>query len=381
MKKFVPIILCIFIIEAASSCGKKKDSQKQGPPPAVNVNIDTVKEGSAVYYDNYPATITALIQVDIKPQVSGNITGVFFHDGDHVHKGEKLYSIDQQQYAGAYDQAIANMDVSKANLVKAQKNADRYVELQKNDAIAGQLVDNALADLDAAKMQVAASQANVQAVETNLKYTTIYSPIDGTIGISQVKVGTSVYAQTLLNTVSTDDPIAADIAVTQTLIPKFATLLNKGKSVVKTDSTFTVTLPDGSIYPNPGYISFLDRAVDPTTGTIRARIVFINPQKMLKVGATANVRVENKNAPNTIIIPYKCIVEQLGEYFVYQVKDTIALQKKVALGDKINGDVVVTSGIKTGDIIVSDGVQKLKDSSAINTKAPKAPPQNSSKKQ
>jgi len=145
------------------------------------------------------------------------------------------------------------------------------LSLQKNDAIATQTVDNALADLDAAKMQVTAAQANVQAVETNLKYTTIYSPLDGTIGISAVKVGTSVYSQTLLNTVSTDDPIAADIAVDQKLIPKFTELLNKGAS--KNDSAFTVTLPDGTIYPYPGHISLLDRAVDATTGTIRARIV------------------------------------------------------------------------------------------------------------
>lgn len=366
------------LIITAASCGKKDSSQKQGPPPAVNVNTDTVQEGVTVYYDNYPATITALTQVDIKPQVSGNITGVFFHDGDHVRKGEKLYSIDPQQYAGAYDQAAANVDVAKANLVKAQKNADRYIELQKNDAIASQTVDNALADLEAAKMQVAAAQANVQSVQTNLKYTTIYSPIDGTIGISQVKIGTSVYPQTLLNTISTDDPIAADIAIDQSLIPKFTEILNRSKS--KTDSTFTVTLPDGSIYSHPGYISFIDRAVDATTGTIKARIVFNNPEKMLKVGATASIRVENKSDSTTIVIPYKCIVEQLGEFFVYQVQDTIALQKKVVLGSKINGTIIVKDGLKAGDVVVTDGVQKLRDSSAIHTGVPKAPAQPSQTK-
>ncbi|MEP6685112.1 MAG: efflux RND transporter periplasmic adaptor subunit [Parafilimonas sp.] len=372
------LFLFFVLIITAASCGKKDSSQKQAPPPAVNVNTDTVQEGVTVYYDNYPATITALTQVDIKPQVSGNITGVFFHDGDHVRKGEKLYSIDPQQYAGAYDQAAANVDVAKANLVKAQKNADRYIELQKNDAIASQTVDNALADLEAAKMQVAAAQANVQSVQTNLKYTTIYSPIDGTIGISQVKIGTSVYPQTLLNTISTDDPIAADIAIDQSLIPKFTEILNRSKS--KTDSTFTVTLPDGSIYSHPGYISFIDRAVDATTGTIKARIVFNNPEKMLKVGATASIRVENKSDSATIVIPYKCIVEQLGEFFVYQVQDTIALQKKVVLGSKINGTVIVKDGLKAGDVVVTDGVQKLRDSSAIHTGVPKAPAQPSQTK-
>ena len=101
-------------------------------------------QASATYYDEYPATINALNQVDIHAQVSGYITGIYFRDGQYVTKGQKLYSIDQQQYAGAYNQAVANLNVSKANLIKAQKNADRYIELQKNDAIASQTVDNAL---------------------------------------------------------------------------------------------------------------------------------------------------------------------------------------------------------------------------------------------
>ncbi len=373
MKQLLHFSFLIIII-AFASCGKKTNSQQQMMgAQKVAVNTDTVEAESSDYYDNYPATITALVQVDIKPQVSGNITGVYFHDGDHVRKGEKLYSIDAQQYEGQYQQALANVDVSKANLVKAQKNADRYLELQKNDAIATQTVDNALADLDAAKQQVAAAQANVSAVATNLKYTTIYSPIDGTIGISDVKVGTSVYPQTLLNTVSTDEPIAADIAVDQSLIPKFAAILNNGAS--KTDSTFTISFTDGSVYPYPGHIALLDRAVDPTTGTIRARIVFPNPDKILRAGLTCNVRVKNTNPPNTLVIPYKAIVEQLGEFFVYKVQDTIALQTKVILGNKFNGNVVVKSGLNQGDVIVTDGVQKLRDSSAISTGSPKLPPQ------
>src|ERR1700759_5344896 len=105
------------IIIAAASCGKKTNNQQQMmAAQKVAVNTDTVQTGNSNYYDNYPATVTALIQVDIKPQVAGNITGVFFTDGSRVHKGEKLYTIDQQQYAGQYQQAEANVDVAKANL-------------------------------------------------------------------------------------------------------------------------------------------------------------------------------------------------------------------------------------------------------------------------
>src|ERR1044072_3010757 len=114
--------LFFVMIVAAASCGKKNDTRQQAPPPAVAVNVDTVQSSSATYFDEYPATINALNQVEIHAQVSGYITAIYFQDGQRITKGQKLYSIDQQQYAGAYNQAVANLNVSKANLIKAQKN-------------------------------------------------------------------------------------------------------------------------------------------------------------------------------------------------------------------------------------------------------------------
>jgi RND family efflux transporter MFP subunit len=361
----------IFIAMQLASCGSSNKGPQTPPPTAVSVY--TVQTGDATYYDVYPATITALNQVDIKPQVSGNITGIFFKDGDHVKKGQKLYSIDQQQYQGVYQQAVANLNVSKANLAKAQQDANRYQTLAEKDAIAKQTLDHALADLEAAKRQVDASAANVSSVKTNLQYSTIYAPFDGTIGISSVKVGTAVYPQTLLNTVSTDDPIAADVALEQSLIPRFNNYLQKGLG--NNDSTFTVTLPDGTIYPFPGHIYLLDRAVDPQTGTIKARIVFPNPQEMLKVGVTCNVRVQNKSGDSTLLIPNKAIVEQLGENFVYvaQNNNKQAFQRKVLLGTRIGDKIVVKTGLQQGEQIIVDGVQKLRDSSAIQVGPPKPP--------
>src|ERR1700688_1725820 len=118
------------------------------PPQPTPVNIFTVKAGSAVYYDSYPATVTAVNLIDVKPQVSGYITGIFFNEGQHVEKGKKLYQIDQQQYRGAYEQAVAQLNASEANLTKVQQDADRYVELGKEDAVAQQTVQHALADLE-----------------------------------------------------------------------------------------------------------------------------------------------------------------------------------------------------------------------------------------
>ncbi|HVS95998.1 MAG TPA: efflux RND transporter periplasmic adaptor subunit [Puia sp.] len=351
-----------------TSCGDNAAGPKAPPPVAVNVY--TVEPGNATYYDIYPATATPLNQVDIKPQVSGNIVGIYFKDGQRVKKGQKLYEIDQQQYKAAVEQAKANLDVAKANLSRSQQDYDRYQELAKQDAIARQVLDHQTADLEANKRQVEAAQANVASVETNLKYSQIYAPFDGTIGISLVKVGTSVYPQTLLNSVSTDDPMAVDISIDQAEIPRFTALFEKGKD---RDSTFTAVLPDGSIYPYPGQLYLIDRTVDPTTGTIKVRLTFPNPKDELKAGLTTNIRVKHASGDSTLLIPFKGVVEQLGEYFVFVSDSGRAYQRKVTLGPRIGGMVVARTGLNAGDRIVVDGVQKLRDSSAINAAPVKGP--------
>jgi RND family efflux transporter MFP subunit len=352
------------------SCGAKKDGAQQTALPPVLVNTYTVREGKAIFFDEFPGTVTALNQVDVRPQVSGYITGIFFKEGQHVSKGQKLYTIDPQQYRGAYEQAIANLDVAKANLAKAQQDADRYEELSKQDAVARQTLDHALADLESSKKQVEAAQANVSSVQTSLRYSTIYSPFAGTIGISQVKLGASVSpGQTLLNTVSSDDPIGVDVAIDDKQITRF-TLLQR-RVIARKDSTFTLVLPGGASYPYPGQISFMDRAVDPQTGTITTRLVFPNSLKILKPGLTCNLRVMNSSASNGILIPYKAVVEQMGEYFVFTIDSSKAIQRKVSLGAKIDDKVIVNNGLKANDQIVSDGVQKLHDGSVVKINASK----------
>ncbi len=371
MRSNIQWIGFMIMMLALASCGDKQAAQPQAPPP-VPVGVYPVKAGNATYFDIYPATVTPLTQVDIKPQVSGNIINIFFKDGQHVSKGEHLYEIDQQQYKGAYEQAVANLNVAKANLAKSQQDADRYTELAKQDAIARQTLDHQLADLESSKRQVDAAQANVSSVQTNLKYSVISAPFDGTIGISQVKIGTSVYQQTLLNTISSDDPLAVDIAIEQAQIPRFLQFLQKGTN--NKDSLFTVVLPDGSIYPYPGHLLLIDRAVDPQTGTIKARLTFPNTKRLLVPGITTNIRIKHSSGDSTLLIPYKAVVEQLGEFFVFVVNGDRARQRKVSLGTKINDKIVVKTGLKEGENVVTEGVQKLRDSSAIQIGAPKAAP-------
>lgn len=353
------------------ACNSNKAPETAAAPPLVKVTVQPVTLMNAVYYDEYPATVSPLNQVDLKPQVSGFITSVHFKDGDRVKKGQLLYSIDAQLYAANYQQAVAGLQVQQANVNKAQKDANRFHELDKNDAVAKQLVDNADAALEVARKQADASRANIQAVQTNVKYTKVYAPFEGVIGISVVKAGTAVTAgQTLLNTVSSDKYLAVDFNVDQKEIYRFTTLMNTKPTTG--DSTFTLAFGT-DIYPFPGKISLLDRAVNPQTGTIKARLIFPNNKNLLIAGMNGTVKVKNSAAAKSILIPYKAVTEQLGEFFVYVPNDSNKVsQRKIVLGKQIGTNIIVKDGLKDGEKVVVQGVQNLREGALINTAAPPA---------
>jgi RND family efflux transporter MFP subunit len=356
---------CMTILFFSCASKKKDDPMKVPPSPAVSAEI--VQKGKAVYYDEYPATVAALNQNDLRAQVTGYITGIYFKDGQRVQQGQKLYDIDKQQYQASLDQAVANLNVTKANLARAQQDADRYADLLKQDAVARQLYDHAMADLETAKMQMEAAKSSVRNAQTTVKYSTIYAPFTGTVGLSQVKIGALVTAnQTLLNTISSDDPMAVDIAVDQREISRFVQLQTNLSA--RKDSVFVLQLPGNFTYPQPGKLSLVDRAVDPQTGTIKTRLVFANPQSMLKPGMNVNVRIKNNSTDTSmLLIPYKAVTEQMGEYFVFVVNDSSrAIQQKLSLGPRIDDKVVVRQGLNEGDKIITEGFQRLRDSSKVN---------------
>lgn len=368
MKEVLFYFSALLTLSIISACaGKKKDStaQQQGPPP-VNVSVAVVHPSDAIYFDEYPGTVTAIDQVTITSQVTGYVTGVYFKDGQKVSKGQLLYSIDQQVYQANLQQAQANLQVQEANLLKAQKDAERYHELDRHDAIAKQQVDNADAALEVSKKQVAAAKANVNSLRSNVSFANIRSPLTGTIGISQVKKGALITAgQTVLNTVSTDNPIAVDFAVSQQDVFRFSKLQNtKG---AERDSIFTIAF-GGDVYEGTGKIYLIDRAVDPQTGTIKVRLVFPNHSNVLKPGMNTTVRVKQFSDSSHTVIPYKAVTEQLGEFFVYKLADSSKVtQQQIVPGRQIGTDIIVVDGLAAGDSIVVEGVQNLKQGSVVTT--------------
>ncbi|WP_254154461.1 efflux RND transporter periplasmic adaptor subunit [Chryseosolibacter indicus] len=360
----------MLLLLVAVACGKNDQPAMQGPPP-VSVVAQKVIHANASYYDEYPAIVRALNEVELRAQVNGYITGIHFTEGQRVKKGERLYSIDQQQYQAAYQQALANLQTQEANLLKAEKDVERYRELDKRDAIAKQQVDYAEATYSAAQKQVEAAKAAVNSVQTNVRYSTIVAPFDGTIGISNVRLGAAVSAgQTLLNTISSDNPIAVDVTVDQREIFRFTQLQKNATS--SSDSTFRLAF-GADVYLASGKISVIDRAVDPQTGSIRIRLTFPNPDHSLRSGMSGTLRVQT-HTQNSVVIPFEAVTEQLGEFFVYVTveDDKKVSQRKVLLGKQIGKNIIVREGLKEGETIVVKGVQNLREGSAIALAQPEA---------
>jgi membrane fusion protein, multidrug efflux system len=370
MYKISHLIAYFALIAGLPSCGGNATNIKKDVP-AIPVAITHANLTNAIFYNSYPANIVALKEVELRGQVSGYVTGIYFTEGKEVHSGEKLYEIDRRKYQAAYEIGQSNVKIAEEILEKVQRDANRYTDLARQDAVAKQLLDNAMTDLNNAKQRVDAANSELIKAKTDFDYSLINAPFDGTIGFSNVKLGALITpGQTLLNTVSSDDPMGVDFEISETELRRFRELENASqqaeqKGISKNDTTFKISLPDNLIYPYNGRLSVIDRAVNPQTGTIRVRITVPNHERILKPGMSCKVLVLNANAGQQILIPFQAVMEQLGEYFVFVIKDKNVKQVKVLLGPRVASDVIVLQGLKKDETIVVDGIQKLHDGSEI----------------
>ena len=368
-KKIYNLLLICCIIISMQSC-KKGSKQNQIAEP-VPVGEYTVQSQKVSFYDSYPGTVVALNEVQLHSQVSGFITGIFFTEGSQVVKGAKLYEIDRRKYQAAFEQASANADIAESNLQKAKRDAERYSKLNEQNAIAKQTYDDATTNLQNAKMQLLSAKAARTNAETDFNYSLIRAPFSGTIGLSQVKTGAFInQGQTLLNTISSDDPIGVDFIINEKSLPWFIALRKTEGN--KADSTFRIILPDNSEYTSSGQLSVIDRAVDHQTGTIKVRLVFPNHEKTLRTGMNCKVRVLSGSSGNQTVIPFKAVIEQMGEYFVYAIDSMKVKQIKIETGSNLGDYIVVKQGLNPGDKIVLDGLQKVHNGSIVQVGGPSA---------
>ncbi len=355
-------LLLISNVLAFTSCGSEAS---QSPPPPPPVTVQTVGTDVVTSYQAYPGTVVPLQEVQLRAEVTGYVTKLLFDEGQVVSRGKKLYEIDPTVYRAEYSAAKANVARAEANFQQAQRDAERYTRLHEQDAIAEQAYENALTGLEGAKTELEAVQATAQVARTNLGYATVTAPITGTIGVSDVKQGDLVTrGQTLLNTVSTDNPVAVDFEVNEKQLPKLLQLLKQSS-----DSVFTVRLPDGSDYGAYGRLLLIDRAVNRQTGTIRARLEVPNEDSYLRAGMNCTVRVQQRSEQPVVTIPYKAVTEQMGEYFVFVLGDSSQVrERRVRLARQVGDRAVIEDGLATGERIAVTGLQKLSDKTTVRVK-------------
>lgn len=357
---------------AIASCGGGSKNPQRPAAQAVPVSTTKVTEEIVTGTDDFPGTIVPLNQTELRAEVSGYITGIFVQDGATVSKGQKLYEIDRTRYAAAREQAQSALAIAEANVARVQRDLDRYNKLAEQDAIAKQTLDYAKTDLANAQAQASSARAALTTANTDLNRSVIIAPFSGTIGISQVRMGALVSAgNTLINSISTTNPIAVDFPVNERSIQRFLSL-QKNPNTEK-DSLLRLTLPNGDVYTIPGKVSAMDRAVDPNTGTITVRATFNNAEGLLRAGMNTTVRLMSKSAQQQVVIPYKAVTEQLGQSSVYIVTDSsTAQQRTVVLGPKVADKVVVNSGLAAGETIITDGIINVRNGAKITTQQPQA---------
>ena len=350
----------------SQSCNSKDNKQQAGQAQqaevATPVNIGSVTKEIVTGVQSYPATVVPLQETEIRAEVTGYVTQIYVTDGAVVSKGQKLYEIDRTRYQAAVDQAKASLAIAKANLERVQKDLERYQTLADKDAIAKQTLDYATTDVNNQKAQVQAAQANLTTAQTNLQRSVIFAPFSGVVGISQVRQGALVSAgSTLLNTISSTNPVAVEFQIGEKEIAQFTQLKASGAG-----SQIFVTMPDGTRYAELGRISTIDRAVDSQTGTLKVRASFNNGANQLRAGMNTTLNVESTSQHEELVIPYKAVFEQLGTFNVYTVNDSSkAIIKQVELGQKLGEKVAIKSGLEVGQKIIVDGTASIRPGAKV----------------
>ena len=413
-------IVCLTLSLTACDRGKEGEKAKQAapapPPPAVVVA--EVIQKTVPIYSEFVARTDAKETVEIRARVQAFLEAQHFAEGTVVKKDQLLFTLDKREFeaqlmqakaqlakaqadmAYAKDNALvesakANLDVARARLGKAETDERRLKPLAERKAVPQQDYDNATANLDGARADlqsrrasvntaqvnqkssieqaeaaIAAANAAIAQADLNVSYCTIKSPIEGLIGKREVSPGNLVGKSeaTLLATVSSIDPIRVDSSISDAEYLKLMALRKKGQS--RGGAAMELMLADGSVYPHKGQVVIADRAVDLKTGTLSILSEFPNPEGLLRPGQFGRVRVAAEIAENVILVPQRAVVEIQGTKSVLVVgADNVVTLRTIVPGESAGDLLIVRDGVKPGERVIVDGIQKARPGSPVNPSA------------
>jgi membrane fusion protein (multidrug efflux system) len=319
------------------------------------------------------ATLDGFINANINAQVQGYIISRDYQEGSLVKKGDLLFQIDPRPFEAALGQTKGTLAKDQANWAKAEADEKRAIDLFNKKVISDQERDTAVAAAESNKANVEADQAAVKTAELNLGYTRITAPIDGLAGFANNQVGDLVgpASQTPLTTVSQIDPIKAVVTVGESGFTDFFARypdMEKRQALLKS-LDFDLILGSGNVYPRKGKFYALDRNLDPKTGSIRYYVTFPNPDTALRPGQFGKVRFVPDTVHNALVVPQEAVTELQGNFQVAVIDEGNKVSiRPVKMGERIGGMWQVTEGLKAGDRVVVQGLQKAREGVTVTVK-------------
>ena len=360
--------LLIFLV-FPTACSRKP-AQTGPPPPEVLVTTVTPRDVPRIL--ERVATLDGFINANINAQVSGYIISRDYKEGSVVKKGDLLFRIDSRPFDAALAQAKANLAKAQATQAKGDADEKRAIDLFNNKVTSPQERDTALQAAAAARADTQADEAAVEQAELNLAYTRIIAPIDGIAGIATAQVGDLVSPTSgPLTTISQIDPIKAIVTTGEGPFTDFISRHpdpNERQRYVNS-LQFELILGNGSVYPRKGKFYALDRSLDVRTGSIRYEVTFPNPENGLRPGQFGKVRFVADMKKGALVIPQEAVSELQGSYQVFVVgKDDKASVQPVKMGERMGPMWEVLEGLKPGDKVIVQGIQKVRPGSSVTVK-------------
>jgi membrane fusion protein (multidrug efflux system) len=369
MRLKIQNLLFIILPLLLFSCGKEEPAQL--PPPDITVFQTEAQE--VPIYQEFVGQVYGFKDIAIRARVEGYLEGMHFKEGSRIKKGALLYDLESQPFEEKVAAQMSKLAEAKTMLAKAESDLNRIKPLAEQNAVSQSDLDAAVAQYDAFTASVEAAEANLRAAKIQLGYTKIYSPISGIIGRTRTKVGDFVGRSPnpiILNVVSRIDTVLVQFFITETHY-----LLLARRNISQSGSTdqnareanLELILADGSLYPHKGNVDFIDREVDPTTGAILIQASFPNPDELLRPGQFAKVKAMANVVEGGILIPQRCVTELQGLFSVFVVNDGNEVEKrKVKVGPKVEQFWLILEGLKQGEKVVYEGLQKVKDGAVVN---------------
>jgi len=338
--------------------------EKGATPPPPEVEVMTVLQKDLPVFKEWVASTDGLVNAVIQAQVQGYLIRQNYKEGDFVRKGDLLFEIDPRPFQASLDEAKAVLAKFEAILKTSEATLKRILPLAKANAVSQKDKDDAVGAVQAAEAQVLQAKASYKKAALDLEFTKIKSPIDGIAGLAKAQIGDLVGTpqSQVLTTVSTVDPIKVYVSLSETEYLQFAQDAGSRQGGKEVRMPLELILADGSTWKHQGSFAYADRQVDPQTGTLKVATTFPNPDNFLRPGQFAKVRAVVKQETGALLVPQRAVSELQGRYQVALVDaENVVRLKAVKVGERSDNLWIVTEGLKPGDRIVSEGLQKVKD--------------------